>query len=200
MYKVFINSSSLVFRSRPVEDSIVFNDATQLKDIFLQLEGADTSEHLEVYSEDLEDLWNTWQSLFRVIEAAGGVVRNSNDEVLMIYRLEKWDLPKGKLEKNEAVEEAAVREVMEECGVPEPRLVRRLKDTYHTYRIKEEPVLKRTYWYEMSFEYVPKPTPQLEEDITRVMWCDHTTMSDNLKNTYGNIKDILEEFLIPGSN
>ena len=96
MYKVFINDSSLQFRSEPLEESVLFQDTEQLKDIFLELESSSSSRHISVYSPDLEKMWESWKSLFEIIEAAGGVVLNPAHEVLMIYRLEKWDCPRGK--------------------------------------------------------------------------------------------------------
>ena len=54
---------------------------------------------------------------FRIIHAAGGIVRNEQEAILMIYRLDKWDFPKGKVEAGEQYAEAAIREVEEETGL-----------------------------------------------------------------------------------
>lgn len=195
MYKVFINDSSLRLVSKPHEGQLSYENPGQLKAIINELESSKENQHLVVHSSDLEKLWKDFKDLFTIIEAAGGVVKNDKDEILMIYRWEKWDLPKGKIEQGEETEQAAVREVVEECGIPEPEVIGHLKNTYHTYRINGEPILKRTYWYEMKLDHSPALTPQEEEGITRVEWCDKAAVEENIKNTYGNIEEILKERL-----
>jgi 8-oxo-dGTP pyrophosphatase MutT (NUDIX family) len=53
-----------------------------------------------------------------VIRSAGGVVLRDGC-VLVVHRpkYDDWSLPKGKLEPDESLEEAAVREVFEETGL-----------------------------------------------------------------------------------
>lgn len=195
MYKVFINDSSLELTSGLSENRIEYESPDQLRLLFAELEATKENRHLTVHAKDVEKLWEDFKSLFTIIEAAGGVVKNEKDEILMIFRREKWDLPKGKIEDGEQVQEAAVREVVEECGIPEPEIGRHLKNTYHTYRINEEPILKRTYWYEMKLDHSPALTPQIEEDITKTEWCGRAAIEENIKNTFGNIEEILKEYL-----
>ena len=85
-----------------------------------------------------------------LIKAAGGLVKNLNGEYLFIYRNDKWDLPKGKVEKNERVKEAAVREVEEECGIKVDKLGDKICKTYHVYINKGDVVLKKTHWFDMK--------------------------------------------------
>ena len=49
--------------------------------------------------------------MFNIIKAGGGVVNNNKNQILFIYRLKRWDLPKGKLDKGETIRECAEREV-----------------------------------------------------------------------------------------
>ncbi|MDZ7847715.1 MAG: NUDIX domain-containing protein [Owenweeksia sp.] len=195
MYKVFINDSSLSFLSKPTKGAVPFEGVEQLRSLFQHLDKASDILHLAVYAHNLPVMWEQWQSLFQIIEAAGGVVLNPSGEVLMIYRWQKWDLPKGKLEKGEDIDTAAQREVMEECGVPKPTVTKRLPDTYHTYEIDGQPVLKHTYWYEMRLPSKIALTPQTEEGITQVTWCDTEALRENVANTYGNILLLLEPYL-----
>ena len=53
------------------------------------------------------------------VRAAGGVVCDEDGRVALVYRpkYDDWSFPKGKLEKGETEEEAAVREVHEETGL-----------------------------------------------------------------------------------
>ena len=127
-----------------------------------------------------------------MIEAAGGLVFNKEEQILMIFRNGKWDLPKGKLEIGESVEECAIREVEEECGIYGLDIIDKLLETYHTYSLKGEEILKRTYWYKMRTDFDGELVPQIEEGITKVSWVSKDQISEKLKNSYGNISDVLK--------
>jgi ADP-ribose pyrophosphatase YjhB (NUDIX family) len=132
-------------------------------------------------------------SLYTVIEAAGGVVQNESDEVLWIYRLGKWDLPKGKLEKNENFKSAAVREVAEECNV-KASLIDKVCTTYHTYSHKNQRILKKTKWYSMRSKHVDKLIPQSEEHIEKVEWLSQIAMNKAISDTYSSIRYVIIKF------
>lgn len=194
MYKVFTNDSSFTLRSDATEGALSVNSGQELFQVFLQLEKERVPKHVVVQHLQPEELWQSFTTCFDVKEAAGGVVKSGKDNILMIYRWEKWDLPKGKLEKGESVREGALREVEEECGISKMRITSELPVTYHTYRIGDTPVLKRTYWFEMQVEGEPELSPQLEEDITEACWCSRKQVKEKLKNTYGNIVLLLEDY------
>ena len=138
------------------------------------------------------DLWKSFQQLFKPIEAAGGLVFNQEGKLLMIYRLDTWDLPKGKIEKGESVKSAAVREVVEECGIGNLEITKDLGVTYHAYELKQEWILKTTHWFEMKYHGdSSKLVPQLEENITQAEWLDKQGVSNALENTYPLIKEII---------
>lgn len=127
-----------------------------------------------------------------VIEAAGGLVKNERKEYLFIYRNDKWDLPKGKIEKGEKVKEAAVREVEEECGITVKKLGKRICKTYHAYIYRGEVVLKKTYWFKMKCEGQEKLKPQKEEGITDARWFVPEKMNVITKNTFPSILEVME--------
>jgi len=127
-----------------------------------------------------------------IIKAAGGLVKNGDGHYLFIHRLGKWDLPKGKVEENEKMKEAAVREVEEECGIKINYLGQKLVSTYHTYTMRGKLVIKQTNWYDMGVNKVPKLVPQLEEDITEARWVDKNELAPIEANTYPLIADILK--------
>ena len=136
--------------------------------------------------------WRVFKSRFKFIIAAGGVVFNSNNEILVIFRNGKWDLPKGKLEKGEDIPICAIREVKEECGVCDLAITKELPSTYHCYQSKKgDWILKRTYWYKMMSKYQGELVPQKEEGIDAVEWFDKKSLSEMKKNTYKSIECIL---------
>lgn len=140
---------------------------------------------------DLDQLWADFQTQFQVIEAAGGVVKNNSDKVLVIFRRGAWDLPKGKIDEGETPEIAAIREVNEETGLIDVTLGAPITETYHTYTLKGKRVLKKTYWYKMSCNETAL-TPQTEEDIEKAEWVDLNHFLQNEKNIFLNIRKVLE--------
>lgn len=149
---------------------------------------------LFVVADDYKKLWNDFKSLFEIIEAAGGVVKNSKDEILFIFRNEKWDLPKGKIEMKEKVTDAAVREVEEECGISGAKIVKEIIATYHIYFLDGKSILKKTHWFEMRVKGTPDLKPQKEEGITIAKWLNENKISEVIKNTYPSIVEILSSF------
>ncbi|BDD03319.1 NUDIX hydrolase [Aureibacter tunicatorum] len=130
-----------------------------------------------------------------IVEAAGGLVENSNKELLMIKRLGKWDLPKGKIEKGEGKEEGALREVEEECSV-EVESEGYFDTTWHTYfDRKGKACLKPTYWYEMSCLNDKKMAPQLIEDIEEVKWVSSAELEDKMQDTYASLRELLKKYI-----
>ena len=142
---------------------------------------------------DVEYMWRHFCSYYQLIEAAGGVVVNSKREVLWILRNGKWDLPKGKVESGEKVEDAAVREVEEECTVRGISRGALLGVTYHTYSYMSKAILKKTYWYEMTCSSKQVLKPQLEEGITEVIWADKKKHFSCLSNTFTSIVELLKQ-------
>lgn len=130
----------------------------------------------------------------KTILAAGGLVLNPKGEFLFIFRRRKWDLPKGKADKGEALEKAAIREVMEECGVKKIKIVRPLIRTFHTYELDRVPVLKETHWFLMKSSDEEKLIPQEDEDITRAIWAKEEEVARLLENSFDTIKKVMEEF------
>lgn len=129
-------------------------------------------------------------SAIKEVVAAGGLVRNSKGQVLFIYRNDKWDLPKGKRESSESLEEAAIREVMEETGIGSLDIQYKLGKTYHIFKRKGEMRLKTTHWYEMTSDDLGPFSPQIEEGITDVVWLNQEQQEVALRNSYRNIRQL----------
>lgn len=130
------------------------------------------------------------------IIAAGGLVTNDNNELLMIFRRGKWDLPKGKLDEGETIEECALREVEEETGLSNIQLGVFLGVTYHEYfdTWLNKDAIKESHWYAMKVNGETTLTPQTEEHITEITWADEATVNKYLENSYPNIVEIIEKF------
>lgn len=128
------------------------------------------------------------KSRYYYVKAAGGLaVKDGN--YLLIYRLKKWDLPKGKLEKGEKILECALREVEEECSV-EVNAGPKIGSTWHCYPTKSGWCIKKSTWYMMDCTDDSKMAPQIQEDIEDIAWVAPKNLDKYLKNSYGNIVDV----------
>jgi len=141
---------------------------------------------LEIITEN----WGNFCAGYKLIKAGGGLVYNDKNQLLMIFRNGKWDLPKGKLEIGEDIEQCAIREVEEECGVSGLIITQQLQETYHTYEINGQKILKRTYWFEMQSSFKGNLVPQTKEGITAVVWVNEEGIAKKLEDSYGNIKEL----------
>jgi ADP-ribose pyrophosphatase YjhB (NUDIX family) len=148
--------------------------------------------------QNFEDACSSFNSLFKHIKAAGGIVRNSAKEVLFIKRLGVWDLPKGKLLKIENSDDGALREVTEETGLNKLRIMKKLPSTFHIYTNRNgKEILKETFWFEMYCDEHQTLVPQLEEDITDVKWFSQTDLDIPVQNTYASLRHLLKGYLNP---
>ena len=129
---------------------------------------------------------------FKYKIAAGGVVENSEGKILLMKRLGKWDLPKGKLDKGETIEECALREIEEETGAKDLSVKSSFAETYHTYYRNDKWIIKHTHWYIVSCANDAKLSPQLEEDIEQVAWVDFKTIDVLNIDTYPAIRRLLK--------
>ncbi|KQS89787.1 NUDIX domain-containing protein [Chryseobacterium sp. Leaf394] len=197
MYKVFVNEKKLLLSKNPenLEKTVGYENSTTLEIALDLLQNTSTSE-MNVYGENLDNIWNEFNLLFRKIEAAGGIVNNPSGEILFIKRLGKWDLPKGKMEKGESREESAIREIEEETGLRNVVLKDFINTTYHIYVERNgDKVLKYTHWFEMFFDGEDTSKPQIEEGITEVAWKNDLMITEEVfPNTFKNIKLILSDF------
>jgi len=179
----FAKESGLFYQFISIEHlQIIIKTFTKIKEI----------PQLFIINEDIEATFTAYQRLYTLIEAGGGVVQSSNDEILAIKRHGKWDLPKGKLEHGETPEKGALREVEEECGIKNLAAKGLLTHTYHTYVLNEQPILKKTYWYSMEHSGDGQLTPQAEEGITEVNWFPKHQLDAVISNTYASIIDVLQ--------
>jgi 8-oxo-dGTP pyrophosphatase MutT (NUDIX family) len=200
-YKVFINNRPFSFMSDAgaaanIPGTLVVNyDSAETLSVMMDLAHSEAKffAHVIVLHNDPSRVLHKVESLTKVIEAAGGAVKNSEGKLLMIYRRGKWDLPKGKIDKGETPEKAAVREVEEECGVSGLQIVRALTPTYHTYKEGEQLILKKTWWYEMTTADTKKLVPQAEEGILKCEWRNEEGVAEAMKDTFQSVLEVVAE-------
>jgi ADP-ribose pyrophosphatase YjhB (NUDIX family) len=197
MYKVFFNDRTIYLDDNLPDMNKVGNDyvcafenITDLKPQVKQFLDPEKTGNLYIFHDDQESLFKTFKQCFTNVAAAGGLVRNGRDEVLVIFRHGKWDLPKGKLEKDETPRQAAIREVEEECGIKGIEIGDPLETTFHIYEAKGKYILKRTDWFNMMYSGNVEPSPRTQEDITETRWIKSSMTEQIFSNTYASIVEV----------
>lgn len=189
MIKIYFDNKRLIL----VKGNSLNNPSMgELKSVIETISKENSPKEIKIDCADEQETLILINSFFKPVKAAGGVVMNDNNEILFIFRNGKWDLPKGKIDNGETAEEAAVREVKEECGLENPEIINSLPSTFHTYH-EEGQILKETYWYLMKTTE-KELHPQTEENITKAEWKIKAEKEEIFANTYGSIKDVIENF------
>lgn len=201
-YKIFINETPIYIIAGALPATLNTSDSnnpvftsdqeSEINKNFYLIEKNGGPKSLTIYGSDIKAIRKSLFADYKTISAAGGLVFNNKDEVLMIFRRSMWDLPKGKLDLNEKKKAAALREVREETGLLKLSIVKKLKKTFHTYRLENSTkVLKVTHWYLMMSSDATPPVPQLEEDIEIAKWIPVGQIDEKLKKAYANIGDVI---------
>lgn len=190
MYKVFINDKPLFLTSvlqKETDFQYFLLDTVDLQKLIAQyFAGQMTNAYL--YYPDENSLLRKFREKITVNKAGGGLVENAKGQVLFIFRNGRWDLPKGGIEKDETIEEAAIREVEEETGCKNLKINKRLQKTFHIFKRNGEYKLKVTYWFSMNTSYKGSLKGQADEGIEQVVWVNKEEIPELLKNSYQNIK------------
>ncbi|MBQ0006033.1 MAG: NUDIX domain-containing protein [Alistipes sp.] len=178
-------------------NGIIYHNAPSVAEAVEEFLAKENILSLYLPCENVDFAWNEFRSLFTEVNAGGGIIKrvNRNDgriEYLMIYRLGVWDLPKGKQEQGEDISQTALREVQEECGIPEPELLGARLVTHHTYHRDGKFYLKHTHWFDMELDSDAVPVPQTEEDISQAVWVPSERIGEKLINTYPSIREVFE--------
>lgn len=200
MYKVFIQNNSLSFiDSNQINDFngiFLFEQlAVSRKEyVFELLHVPSEAADFYIITDKPLQLMERFFSDYEQVMAAGGIVE-CGGEVLLIKRHGKWDLPKGKIEKGETVEAAAIREVEEETGCKGLEIVEQLESTFHTYNTYGPDSIKKTHWFRMKTDQKTELLPQQEEGITEVKWVNKEEVMAYLENSYGSLRALIKDYL-----
>ena len=206
MYKVFFNDREIVITSRRnapfLKETMInenLNSVDEVKNWFLDFAVNQTHSSVLLHPSP-EIFWNElFLPAFTQVPAAGGVVVR-NEKLLFIFRNEKWDLPKGKIDNGETAKEAAIREVAEECGIDGHQITKGLPSTFHIYQSPYKKtlgqwILKETFWFEMSYSGSENGTPETKENITEIRWFAKNELAEVLANTYENLKSVILQYI-----
>ena len=198
MYKVFFNQKPLILTDKIhyISDTepLLFIKYSSVTQIIKALKSSKNS-RVFLYHKDMDKLWKGFKKKFPIVEAAGGLVKRTDNKLLFIFRNNKWDLPKGGVEKNELIIDAAKREVTEETGVTDIIVEKRISETYHIFKKGKRFRLKKTYWFKMSTTYMGKTKPHTEEGIEKIKWVSNKNIEDILNDAFENIRIIVLEVL-----
>jgi ADP-ribose pyrophosphatase YjhB (NUDIX family) len=202
MYEVFLNDRKIIITDTVnkliVKDAEItkgLNTVSEVKNWFQEFTVSETKTAVLVHPSH-EHFWkNIFLPVFKEVPAAGGVVIREN-KLLLIFRNEKWDLPKGKIDKGETAQEAAIREVAEECGIIGHRIIKKLPPTFHIYVSPWKEtfglwILKETHWFEMNYSGTENGKPETGENITEIRWFAGNELNEVIANTYESLKQII---------
>jgi len=151
---------------------------------------------VEVICSDPKAVFNYFSKNFLYIKAAGGIVKNKKEELLFIFKRDRWDLPKGKIDKGEKKRPAATREVSEECGIQKIEIIRKVAKTFHIAKLRGRYVLKKTTWYEMVCSDPKNLKPDFNEGITDLKWFDLKKEKWIENAVFRSLKDLLAIYFV----
>jgi ADP-ribose pyrophosphatase YjhB (NUDIX family) len=193
MYKVFVNDKPIILTSEISEDKLYKTYPLKYVDLPKVVRDLKRGNNKGVYlyHKNKDKLLKKFLKKFPNVIAGGGKVYNDKGKVLFIFRNDKWDLPKGRIENNESIEEGAIREVEEETGVKNLSITKPLQTTYHIFKRNRRYKIKITYWFEMQTTYDGELKPEASEGITKVKWLGKKKQAKALKNSYANIRELL---------
>ena len=190
MYKIFVGNKPIILTTKVEKETNFKNfliDSVDINKVLSKLK-KDKYDAVHLIGTDKQPLLKSFLSLLPNVIAGGGKVHNNKNEILFIFRNGKWDLPKGKAEPKETINQTALREVEEETGISGLSIIKPLDITYHVFKRMDQFYIKITYWFKMHSDYEGVLIPQEKEGITEVEWISESKLTKVLNNSYANIK------------
>lgn len=193
MYKVFVNDKPIVLTTDVDKETDFKNyllKTAKIGKIIRELNKSSVKE-VRLIGKKEDKLLKKFLKKLPNVTAGGGKAYNDKGEILFIYRNDKWDLPKGKVDGKETIEATALREVEEETGVKDLKIVKPLEITYHIFKRNGRHRIKITHWFEMKTTFTGKLRPEEKEGITKAKWLNPEQVEKALENSYANIKVLM---------
>ena len=190
MYKIFVGNKPIILTTKVETETNFKNfliDSVDINKVLSKLK-KHKYDAVHLIGSNKELLLKKFLSLLPNVIAGGGKVYNKKNEILFIFRNGKWDLPKGKAEPKETINQTALREVEEETGISGLSIIKPLDVTYHIFKRMDQYYIKVTYWFKMYSDYEGVLIPQEKEGITDVKWISESKLTKVLNNSYANIK------------
>jgi 8-oxo-dGTP pyrophosphatase MutT (NUDIX family) len=203
-YTVFLNDKAVIISydinisgTHAIDTIVNYSDLQSITTLYQNFcKNQGPGNLIIVAGKEFKKACSEFNSLFRKVNAAGGIVKNLQGEYLFIKRNERWDLPKGKLHKKESIPEGALREVWEETGLTGLIIEKELSSTFHIYTESDgSKVLKETFWFAMASRQWQNPIPQTEEGITEVRWFPVSDIGIPLQNTFASLKHFWKQYI-----
>ena len=199
-YKVYFDNRVITLSPEPdrVQKYTLYHKYNRPEELFAQISQFAVNNEipsLNIYSSNINNLWEVFSSWFVVTSAAGGLVSHPSGRYLFIMRYGRWDLPKGHMEEGETPEQCALREVTEECNIHGHAIEGSLPPSYHTYLFDGKPYMKKTWWFRMSYEGEMITDPQASEGITHAEWLAPAEIARIKSNTFQSLLDLLNSTL-----
>lgn len=193
MYQIFVGDKPIILTTKVEPETDFLNiplKGVVIRKVIQRLSKGDL-DHIRLIGKKEDKLLKKFLKLLPNVIAGGGKVYNDDGKILFIKRNNKWDLPKGRIEKKESLEEGAIREVEEETGVKNIKIVKPLATTYHIFKRNGRYRIKITYWFKMKTSYTGELVPEISEGITKVRWFGKKKTKKALENSYANIRQLL---------
>lgn len=195
MYKVFVNQTPIVLTDHigvftiDEWEVVYYTHPGQLFQIVSDFMMGKRRKSIYVTHFDIDELWHAFICAFKYVQASGGMVFNADNDFIAIHRNGRWDLPKGHLKKGEQPIFGGMREVEEECGVSDLRVIKPLDCTFHMYE-RNGIVLKKTFWFLMRSYASVALTPLIEEGIDCVEWKNKNDIAEMDKSAYPLVREL----------
>jgi len=173
-----------------------FNTTSELYKLISKFQEDTSIPSVNIYDPNIQYLWKLFRIYFTEVQAAGGLVRHTSGRYLFIKKREKWDLPKGHVDKNETPEECALREVREECGIKGHRIIKPLEPSYHTFTLEGISFLKKTNWFLMEYDGEMIIKPEIKEHITEVAWLLPEEISAIKSGIWLSLMDLINKSIL----
>ncbi len=201
MYKVHFENRFIIISPEPdrLQKYALFHKFHDTKELYKLISDFQANKEISainIYGPDIKFIWKIFRIFFTEVEAAGGLVRHSSGKYLFIEKNGKWDMPKGHIERGETPDNCAVREVHEECGICNHKIIKPLEPSYHTYMWEGISYLKKTHWFLMSYDEEIIFNPQTEEGITRVKWLWPDELNNIRSTIWLSLNDLINSSIL----